>query len=319
MENQNSGLSVISDSTKNLNTALTSLVSSTYQGLEFAEQEMQVISMIEKYLTPERIKQLRNLENKQYGFKVTYAKGCDKIPDDTFMDCMVEAFRRGLIPTQNTFNILYGKTVYTTQEGCIYLLKRMGIEITKSSFPISIVDAKGRVIMSPTIWYKRKGDNKEYEYSSQYDIPNVDGMNNSEDFRRGKAKRKILKDLIESITGRPMMVTEEDGEAEIISSTTNKGTGENANTVKIENPIKEKSDEIGEEIHIMVSDDIQKKFDDYIKNSKDKKDTVDRAIKWVMSKKAVEEFKIKHEFKDNILTSYNLDLKVFNDVLNSFK
>jgi hypothetical protein len=317
---------VVSDETKSLNSTLTSLVKSTYSGLEFAEQEMSVFGMIESYLTDERIKMLKTLENKQYGFKVVYAKGTSELPASQFRECMIEAFKRGLIPTGNTFNIIQGK-VYTTQEGCKHLLKKMGVEIVSSFYPTSYVDSIGRVIIKPII--KWKLDDRSGTFEQEYVI-DAQG-NTSEDFRRGKAKRKVLADLIEHITGRPVQNIEtEDGDVEVLES-----------KVKVSNPnleIKESRKEeiregIKEVLNQVVNDtqvantksnkipaEFQTMFDNFILKADSKEKLISNANSWLISKKAKTDLGV--TFKLNLETAEleceKVDLTKYNELLNKF-
>lgn len=310
----------VSESTTKLNNALTQLVSSTAQGLEFSEQEMNCFALIDAYLTPDKLKQLRTLEDKQHGFKVAYKKGTTSLSDATFKDCMIEAFRRGLIPTGNTFNILSGN-VYTTQEGCKFLLKRMNVNIDKSIYPLSYVDPKGNVVIEPTIEYTYKG--QKGVFTQKY-VVNSEG-NNSEDFRRGKAKRKVLADLIEHITGRSVQALDEDIEAIVEKGV--KGEGLKPDSIKGENvkasinnheeaEIISESDGSGIK---MISEEFQKMFDSYISKATDKADLIKRAKIWCESPKAVENGANCYFDSEKGFVSTSVNLDVFNEINKKFE
>lgn len=297
-----------------LDTQITALIKSPLKGLAYNELEIDSFLMIESFFTPEKLARYRKLEGKKFGF-TTALKGDGPMSEGLLKDAMIEAFRLGLSPTGNNFTVFAGGTVYATQVGCKTLLDRIGVTLTKESYPLSFIDSKGRTISKPTIEYIYEGKNKAISDEFVIDVTG----STKEDFIRGKAKRKIYKALYESLTGRQLRVVDsEDADVEIVSSKV--GSDPNAEKVNsAQGDVKNKSSEDGTFIPEMLSKDNQDKFDGFLLKSTDLTDLYKKVNTILNTPKMKDELHVVYTLVDGVLKSDNIDLTVYNELVAKFK
>lgn len=118
MSNDNNILAVIENNSQNIsniNTAIEQARTINDKVSDFGLQ-LKIASYIRDIydnLSPDCVKLLRFLQNKNLGFKTDRENG---YPDEVIKNCVVEAMIYGLKPLNNEFNIL-GGNMYTTKQG----------------------------------------------------------------------------------------------------------------------------------------------------------------------------------------------------------
>ena len=249
------------------------------------------MEQINALITPELMKPVEKLFGTSLGIKT------DKKYDEAVMKrIFIEATLGGWGIVGNQVNVL-GGNLYITAKG--YLPRLREFPGLKFKFPfqhrLPVQDPNhGTWSVTTDIEYELNGTKHKVTITN----PTKKNEGQSADALFGKADTKCARWLWNTVTGEDTMDdsgSSEFVEAEVVSSSENKGEGEKvvSATSKVESK---------------VSEEFQQKFDGYISKATDKEDLVKRATVWCDSPQA----------KSAVVNMDNLDLKTYQEVATKF-
>ena len=186
-----------SDVAKKLNEKVCSVISADgLLGFEKSYLIANAVGELKKYLTPEYMKPIMDLQGNKLGFKTDKDK-TGGYPEAIVKNCLIEAVLTGVQPFGNQFNII-ADNCYITKEGFGYLLKNIpGLKYELiPSLPRINADKSSAAIEITLIWEYR-GEKRE----RTLDIPVKMNAYMGTDAVIGKATRKGRAWLFNTISG----------------------------------------------------------------------------------------------------------------------
>ena len=189
---------------KDIDTQVSAVLSSSVQGFEKAFIMSTAIGTIRERLTPEFMQPIMALQGSRLGFltdkdidAATKQKG-PGYPESVVKDCLIDAVLLGLEATGNQFNII-GGNMYPTREGFGALLDKM--PNLKKNFTYTEVrqtqGAKSANVVVKIDWQFTGEEPKK----QIIDFPIKNGAYTSQDALIGKAERKAKRWLYNTIKG----------------------------------------------------------------------------------------------------------------------
>lgn len=136
-------------------------------------------------------------------------------------DCIIDAVALGLQPTGNQFNII-SERMYPTKEGYTHVLRKLVSDASYTiGFPIKEEQSAGGtyVVIPACVDYTWRGEKKQLKINAYLRKDNGSTVDNL----RGKAERRLKKQLFENLTGMDMGDADsenitEDAQAEVIET-----------------------------------------------------------------------------------------------------
>lgn len=271
---------------------------------------MQAVAMekINQLITPEMMKPIEKLFGSSIGIKTDA-----KYNADTMKRIFIEATIGGWGIVGNQINVLAGN-MYVTKNGYLPRLREFpGLKFTfpfKHQLPVQDETHKTWSVTSEISW---ELDGVKHKEIITNPTRKQDGQ--SADALWGKADTKCCRFLWNKVTGQETM--DDSSAGEFTEAEVTKGDKKPEQVKTASNIPEQKKSESGEEIPVMVSNDIQEKFNSFISKSISLDHLIERAKNWCETPKA-KELGVKYEINGVIFTSQSLDLKVFNELAMNF-